>query len=80
MSTWTSELIPVTPGARYGFDVALTGSGSALVQQLSAAGAVLATAPPGLFTTVLGAAQVRVVLSGGFTGLTVFDDVRLWED
>ena len=78
--TWTSAPIAVTPGARYGFDLTLTGSGSALVQQLSPAGVVLASAPPGLLTAVLGATQVRVVLAGGLGGLTTFDDVRLWED
>ena len=78
--TWTSAAIPITPGARYGFDLSLTGQGSAVVQQLSAAGVVLASAPPGLLTTVFGATQVRVVLAGGLTGLTTFDDVRLWED
>jgi hypothetical protein len=77
---WTSAPIAVQPGTRYGFDLTLTGSGSALVQQLSPTGVVLASAPPGLLTTVLGAAQVRVVLAGGLTGLTTFDDVRLWED
>jgi hypothetical protein len=78
--TWTSAVIPITPGARYGFDLSLTGSGSATLQQLSAAGVVLASAPPGVLTTVFGATQVRVVLAGGLTGLTTFDDVRLWED
>ena len=78
--TWTSAPIAITPGTRYGFDLTLTGSGSALVQLLSPAGVVLASAPPGLLTTVFGATQVRVVLAGGLTGLTTFDDVRLWED
>lgn len=34
----------------------------------------------GLLTTVLAATQMRVVLAGGLTGLTTFDDVRLWEE
>ena len=68
------------PGTRYGFDLTLTGTGTALVQQLSPTGVVLSSAPPGLLTTVLGATQVRVVLAGGLAGLTTFDDVRLWEE
>jgi hypothetical protein len=78
--TWTSDLISVVPGARYGFDALISGPGKAVLQQLSAAGIVLATAPPGLLTTVLGATQVRVVLTGGLSGTTTFDDIRLWEE
>jgi hypothetical protein len=78
--TWTSDPIAVVPGARYGFDALIAGPGKAVLQQLSAAGLVLATAPPGLLTAVLGATQVRVVLTGGLTGTTTFDDVRLWEE
>jgi hypothetical protein len=29
---------------------------------------------------VLGATQVRVVLTGGLTGTATFDDIRLWEE
>jgi hypothetical protein len=77
---WTSDPIAVLPGVRYGFSVAQTGPGTAVLQQLSPTGVVLATAPPGLLTTVLGAGKVRVVLGGGLGGVTRFDDVRLWED
>ena len=49
------------------------------MQQLSATGLVLASAPPGLLTAVAGATQVRIVLSGGVTGVARFDDVGLWD-
>jgi hypothetical protein len=78
--TWTSAPISVVPGARYGFELVKSGVGTAVVQQLSAAGVVLATAPPGPLTTVLGATHVRVVLAAGLAGSTTFDDVRLWEE
>ncbi len=77
---WTSDPIAIVPGVRYGFDALISGSGKAVLQQLSATGLVLATAPPGLLTAVLGATQVRVVLTGGLTGTTTFDDIRLWEE
>ena len=77
---WTSDPITVVPGARYGFAALVSGSGTAALQQLSATGIVLATMPPGLLTAVLGATQVRVVLTGGLTGQTTFDDIRLWEE
>jgi hypothetical protein len=78
--TWTSDPIAVVPGARYGFDALISGSGKAVLEQLSATGIVLAAAPPGLLTALLGATQVRVVLAGGLTGTTTFDDIRLWEE
>jgi hypothetical protein len=77
---WTSDPIPVVAGASYGFDALVGGAGTAVLQQLSATGLVLATAPPGLLTAVLGATQVRVVLTGGLTGTATFDDIRLWEE
>jgi hypothetical protein len=77
---WTSDPIPVVAGASYGFDALVGGGGTAVLQQLSATGLVLATAPPGLLTAVLGATQVRVVLTGGLTGTATFDDIRLWEE
>jgi hypothetical protein len=77
---WTSDPIEIVPGVRYGFDALISGPGRAVLQQLSATGLVLATAPPGLLTAVLGATQVRVVLTGGLTGTTTFDDIRLWEE
>jgi hypothetical protein len=78
--TWTSDPIAVTAGLRYGFDALVSGSGKAVLQQLSTTGLVLATAPPGLLTPLAGTAQVRVVLAGGLTGTTTFDDVRFWEE
>jgi hypothetical protein len=78
--TWTSDPISVVPGARYGFDAVISGPGKAVVQQLSATGLVIGIAPPGLLTAALGTTQVRVVLTGGLTGTTTFDDIRLWEE
>jgi hypothetical protein len=77
---WTSDPIPVVAGARYGFDALVSGAGTAVLQQLTATGLVLATASPGLLTAALGATQVRVVLTGGLTGTATFDDIRLWEE
>jgi hypothetical protein len=91
--SWVSAPITVAGGSSYGTSVDVAGAtGTLLVEQLSAAGAVLATtsfalpAVSGLFQTVggtlaavPGAAQVRVALVGGLTG-TTFDDVRLWEE
>jgi len=90
--SWSSEPVPVTPGAGYQVSVQASGAGGTLlVQQLAADGTVLAAAtqsllPTALFqpvglslTTVAGAAQVRVVLLGGLTGTTSFDEVQLVE-
>ena len=74
--SWTSDPIPVLAGLRYGFALEQTG-GTALLQQLSPLGVVLAETPAtALLTTVAGATQVRVRLVGPGT----FDDVRLWEE
>ena len=56
------------------------GSGGAFVQQLSPLGAVLASAPlaPTL-TPLSGVTQVRIVLKGGLTGSTAFDNVWMSE-
>jgi hypothetical protein len=61
---------------RYGFALEQTG-GTAVLQQLSALGVVLAETPAtALLTAIAGATQVRVKLVGPGT----FDDVRLWEE
>ncbi|MGH3071829.1 MAG: CARDB domain-containing protein [Gaiellaceae bacterium] len=74
--SWTSDPITVLTGARYGFALEQSG-GTAVLQQLSALGVVLAETPAtALLTTVAGATQVRVKLVGPGT----FDDVRLWEE
>jgi hypothetical protein len=74
--SWTSDPIAVLPGVRYGFALEQTG-GTAVLQQLSALGVVLAETPAtALLTAIAGATQVRVKLVGPGT----FDDVRLWEE
>jgi hypothetical protein len=77
--SWTSAAIPVLPATAYDLAVDITGSGTAVVQQLSALGVVLASVPlvPTL-TTVAGAAQVRIVLTGGLGGAR-FDNVWMGE-
>ena len=79
---WTSAAIPVLPGAAYELGLDLTGTGTATLQQLSAAGVVLASTPlvPVLttLTTVAGVAQVRLVLRGGL-GVATFDNVWMGE-
>jgi hypothetical protein len=74
--SWTSDPIPVTAGLSYGFALEQAG-GTALLQQLSPLGVVLAETPAtGLLTALAGTTQVRVKLVGPGT----FDDVRLWEE
>jgi hypothetical protein len=77
--SWTSDPIAVLPATAYQLAVDIAGSGTAVVQQLSAAGVVLASVPlvPQL-TTLAGAAQVRIVLTGGAGGAT-FDNVWMGE-
>ena len=72
--------IPVLPGASYDLSLDIAGNGTAAVQQLSAAGVVLASTPlvPAL-TTLAGTAQVRIVLTGGMGGAT-FDNVWMGEN
>jgi hypothetical protein len=78
--SWTSDAIDVLPGATYDLALEVAGNGTAAVQQLSAAGVVLASTPlvPAL-TTLAGAAQVRIVLTGGLGGAT-FDNVWMGEN
>ena len=74
--SWTSDPIAVTPGRSYGFALEQAG-GTAVLQQLSPLGVVLAETPAtALLTAVAGATQVRVEL----VGPGIFDDVRLWEE
>jgi hypothetical protein len=57
------------------------GGGSVTVEQLSAAGTVLATLRGvSTFTAAAKVTQVRVRLAGGVTGVATFDNVRLWEE
>jgi hypothetical protein len=89
--SWTSDPVPVEEGSSYEASVAASGAGATLlVQQLAADGTVLAATaqpllPTSLFTltslhlsAIAGAAQVRVVLIGGLTGKTTFDEVGLF--
>ena len=81
---WLSDAIPVDAGERLGFSVAASGAaGRVLLEQLSAAGAVLASLPLDLTDTLTvgeGVTAVRIRLAGGLVGTTTFDDVQLWED
>ena len=79
--SWTSDADP----GRGGADVrprrsTSSGAATAVVQQLSALGAVLASAPLGATLTPLaGVTQVRIVLKGGLAGVTTFDNVWMAE-
>jgi serine protease AprX len=90
--SWTSEPVPVDAGTSYELSAQVAGAGGLLaVQQLSAAGTVVAVSTQQLLATpdfgiagltvtaAAGAAQVRVVLVGAATGVTRFDDVQLIE-
>jgi hypothetical protein len=92
LGSWTSEAVPVASGGPYGVSAAIAGSGTLVVEQLSATGQVLATTSlaanaltrafepvAGSLATVPGAAALRVVLIGGVGGAN-FDDVRIWEE
>ena len=76
--SWTSAPISVEPGRTYGLAVDATG-GAAVVQQLSALGAVVTSGPLATaLTPAAGVTQVRIRLEGGLKGAT-FDNVWLWE-
>jgi len=76
--SWTSAPISVEPGRTYGLAVDATG-GAAVVQQLSALGAVVTSGPlAAALTPAAGVTQVRIRLEGGLKGAT-FDNVWLWE-
>jgi hypothetical protein len=92
--SWQSDPIAVQPGTEYGFSVDVSGApGTVTIQQLSAAGTVLASLPlptaasavgafqsvAGALTVVAGATHVRVVLAGSLAGTATFDNVWLWE-
>jgi hypothetical protein len=78
--SWTSEAIPIEAGRTYDLSVDVVGSGGAVVQQLSALGGVLASAPLGsTLTPLAGVTQVRIVLNGGLVGATTFDNVWMGE-
>jgi hypothetical protein len=89
--SWTSAAVPIEAGRSYDASVVAAGAGGTLVvQQLSADGSVLSSVaqpylPAGRFTptslqlTALAAAsQARIVLLGGLSGKTTFDDVGLF--
>jgi serine protease AprX len=90
--SWTSDPVPVEPGRSYEASVQVSGAaGMLVVQQLAADGGVLSASTQQLLptqafgiagltvTAVEGAAQLRVVLIGGATGATRFDDAQLLE-
>ncbi|MGI9110933.1 MAG: CARDB domain-containing protein [Gaiellaceae bacterium] len=78
--SWTSAPIEVVPGRAYGLSLDVTGAGAAVVQQLSAAGVLLASSPlAAALTPVAGVTQVRIVLNGGLGGAT-FDNVFMGEN
>lgn len=85
--SWTSDPVPVRAGASYDLTASVLGSGTVLVQQLSSAGLVLASVNVpvvgSLASTALtagpGVTQLRIVLRGGLTGTTTFDDVGLYD-
>ena len=84
--SWTSEPVAVQPGSSYDLTAAVTGSGTVLVQQLLAAGLVLGSVnvpvvgslASAVLTAAPTATQLRIVLKGGLTGTTKFDDVGLY--
>jgi hypothetical protein len=78
--SWTSDAIGVTSGAKYGLAVDVTGGGSVQIEQLSAVGSVIATVSNVTsFTALADVTQVRVKLVGGLTGITSFDNARVWD-
>jgi hypothetical protein len=77
--SWNSAAIPVEAGRTYALSLDVTGPGRAVVQQLSAAGAVLASAPlTTTLTPLAGVTQVRIRLEGALGGAT-FDNVWMEE-
>jgi hypothetical protein len=92
--SWESDPIAVEAGTEYGFSVDVSGAaGTVTIEQLSAAGTVIASLPllsaaspvgvfqtlAGALTIVSGATQVRVRLAGSIAGTATFDNVWLWE-
>ena len=79
--SWTSEGIEVVVGRAYGVAADVSGGGSLSVEQISSAGLVLGKlARVTTFVADASVAKVRVVLTGGLTGIATFDRVRLWEE
>jgi hypothetical protein len=78
--------VAVQPGSSYDLTAAVNGSGTVLVQQLSAAGVLLASVSVPVVGSLAGAVltaaptatQLRIVLKGGLTGTTTFDDVGVY--
>jgi hypothetical protein len=77
--SWTSDPVAVQSGQSYELAVDVSGTGTVVVEQLSAAGALLASTPlaPTL-TPLAGVTQVRIRLTGGLGGAT-FDNVWMGE-
>jgi CARDB len=89
--SWTSEPVPVEPDVSYDASVVSAGAGGTLlVQQLAADGTLLSSVaqpllPTSVFaltslhlTALASATQARLVLLGGLSGKTSFDDVGLF--
>jgi hypothetical protein len=77
--TWTSDAIPVEAGRSYALSLDVTGAGTAVVQQLSSTGAVLASSPlTAALAPLAGTTQVRIVLTGALGGAR-FDNVWMAE-
>jgi CARDB protein/zinc carboxypeptidase len=77
--SWTSDPIDVVAGQAYGIEVETVG-GTIAVEQLSAAGIVLAKlSGVTAFTAAADVTRVRIVLTGGLLGTSTFDDVLMWE-
>ncbi|MBI2914010.1 MAG: hypothetical protein HYY03_08830, partial [Chloroflexi bacterium] len=93
--SWTSEPIAVEAGKTYGVSVDVTGaSGNLVVEQVTTAGAVVASltqllpvSTDGIFqtaetflTVAPGVTEVRIRLAAPLTGVATFDNVWLWEE
>lgn len=80
-ASWTSDAIAVEAGKTYGIAVDVAGGGTVAIQQISELGAVLGTlSGVTQFTAGTDVAQVKVVLTGGLSGIAIFDNVRMWEE
>jgi hypothetical protein len=90
-ASWISDAVPIEAGVAYDASVVTAGAGGTLfVDQLAADGTILASvalllSPTSIFTPAnvpltagVGATQARVVLLGGLTGKTSFDEVGLF--
>jgi hypothetical protein len=77
--SWTSAPVAVESGRSYELAFDVTGAGTAVVEQLSAVGAVIASTPlTATLTPLAGVTQVRIRLTGALGGAT-FDNVWMGE-